>query len=490
MLTRVLSLVCVMALLTAAAPAHKAKHKAPPAPPIALVLNGTRLPVAPSPVVDRGIVYVPVREILQALGLDFSSEGGHLITHVGANVVTIAGGRLIKNTMYAPLRFFADALDAQTQYSRQTNSVEIVSTLIGRSGNGIVSQGGGTEEFGTVGALDLDSSPPTLTLTHNASVRTLRIRSDVDVLVQDVSTGTTNGGVLQDVHPGDFAQVRLDRGSEVKQIIDGYGSLSGRVAGVGSGSVVLDDGHVVTPARESTITLNGANVTIDALRVNDEVMVRYNIDSSEVREVIATRQSTGAPAPSTGVVITSISFSPQRPLRKGDKMDVTLNGTPGGGVAHYDIGPYVRNLGLHETSPGIYTGTYTVNRNINVARAPLVGHLHVGNADAPVTQSAQTVSIATEPPAITDFAPSSGDEVNDPNAAIYATFGTGTVPVNVSSESIEVNGHDVTASAQRSAAYIEYIPGVPFHRGTVNVTVSVSDTAGNRAVKAWIFTIR
>ncbi len=492
MLRRPLALLTACALLLGAAhaPRNAHAHKSKPQPPpIALVLNGQRLAVDPAPINYQRHVIVPVRRILQALGLDFDRENGRVVTHVGANTVQVTGGVEIKNTLYAPLRFFTEALGAQASYSRQTNSVEIVSTLIGRSGNGITQVGGGIEESGTLSMLDLASEPPTLTLTHNASVRTLHIRRDASVIIQDVSTGTSNAGVLEDVHAGDFAQVRLDRAGNVKQIIDGYGSLAGRVAGSGSGTIVLDDGHVIAPSRSSTVTLNGSNVGIDSLKVGDQVMVRYNIDSSEVREVIATRPSTGSPPPDTGVKISSITFAPQRPLRKGDTLQVTLQGTPGGHVAHYDIGAYVRNLGLRETQPGIYTGEYTIKRNINVTQVPLLGHLHVGPADAPVAESTATLSISTEPPAITDFAPESGDEVNDPHAAIYATFGAGAVPVNVSSERIVVNNHDVTASATRSPRYIEYVPAFTLS-GQVSVSVQVSDIAGNRTTKRWTFTVK
>ena len=457
--------------------------------PIALLINGSPLPVNPAPINYKARLLVPVRRILTALGLDFAREGSHIVTHVGANTVQISGGVEIRNTLYAPLRFFTEALGAQAVFNRQTNSVEILSTLIGRSGNGIVTQGGGVQETGTLSAVDLTSTPPTLTLTHNASVRTLQIRPDVAVIVQDVSAGTSNSGVLEDVHVGDFAEVHLDRAGSVKQIVDAFGSHSGRVAGSGSGAIVLDDGRVIVPSRATTVTLNGSNVTIDRIAVGDHVMVRYNIDSSEAREILATRPSTGSPPPQTAVSISSIAFYPPGPLKTGGKIFVTLHGTPGGGVAHYDIGPYVRNLGLKESQPGLYAGTYTVRGHPNFSDAPLFGHLRVGSLDAPPAESASTLTVSTEPPALTDFAPENGDVVNNPRAAIYATFGAGAAPVSMSSERIEVNGHDVTSSALRTARFIEYIPGMDLS-GAVQVTVSVSDAAGNRASKSWTFTVK
>lgn len=463
----------------------------PPAPkavlPIALILNGAQLAVRPAPFLNRGRLYVPARRILTALGLSFDIQNGRIVVRAGSRNIAIAGGIEIHNTLYVPLRFFTQALGAQATFNRQTNSVEIISLLVGSTGNGITMLDGGVQESGTLEAIDVNSAPQTITLTHNASVRTLQLRADATILVQDVNAGTTNPGTVQDLHPGDFAEVQLDKSGQVKHLVDAFGSRSGRVAGVGTGQIVLDDGHVVAPDRDTGITLNGAPVGLDAIAIGDEVMVRYNIDSSEVREIVATRPSSGTPPPPSAVAISSIDFAPAGPLRAGETLRVTLRGTPGAGVAHYDIGPYVRNLGLIETQPGTYTGTWAVPRGVNIANAPLLGHLSADGIDAPPAQSVKTLSVASQPPAIVDFAPGSGASVNNTRPAIYATFSSGTVPVSVPSEHIVVNGHDVTASAVRTPRAIEYIPGIDYPAGAVRVEVRVSDDAGNRAIKNWTF---
>lgn len=340
--------------------------------------------------------------------------------------------------------------------------------------------------MGTITAVDLDSDPPTMTLTYGGSVRTLSINSDVNVLVQDVNAGTYNRGDLSELHAGDYAQVNLDKSGAIKRIVDAYGSRTGTVAAVAAGQLVLDDGHVIAPSRETTITLNGSNASIDQIQVGDDVMVRYNIDSSEPRQIIATRKSSGAPAQQGPVSISGIDIEPSRPLRQGQKLYVTMRGTPGG-LAAYDIGPYITNQALTESSPGVYTGSYTIPRAVNFARAPIFGHLNVHGSDAPQTESSATVTVATEPPSIVDFAPDNGATVNNRRPAIYATFASGTVDVNASSERLEVNGHDVTSSSTRSRRFIHYTPGVDFSQGAVRVTVSVSDLAGNTSRKSWTF---
>jgi hypothetical protein len=459
--------------------------------------------VNPAPVFYHDHLLVPVRRILTALGLSFDKEGRTVRTYAGAKTISLHIGSTIaqvddeevqldaapveiKNTLYAPLRFFTSALGAQAVFNRQTNSVDIVSTLMGRSGTGVVTMGGGVQMMGTITAVDLDSDPPTITLTYGGSVRTLSIKQDAAVLVQDVNAGTYNRGDLSELHAGDYAQVNLDKSGAIKRIVDAYGSRTGTVAAVAAGQLVLDDGHVIAPSRETTITLNGSNATIDQIQVGDDVMVRYNIDSSEPRQIIATRKSAGTPAPQGPVAISSIDIEPSHALRQGEKLYVTLRGTPGG-LAGYDIGPYVTNQQLTESSPGVYTGSYTIPRGVNFARAPIFGHLNARGSDAPQAESSATVTVATEPPSIVDFAPDNGSTVNNTRPAIYATFESDTVDVNASSEKLEVNGHDVTSSSTRTRRFIHYTPGVDFGQGPVRVTVTVSDLAGNTTRKTWTF---
>ena len=503
-------LASILAIGTLVAATHAPKHvkhakaAGKVVRPIALILNGTRLSVDPPPQLYHEHLLVPVRRIIEALGLQFEREGRNVTTYVGAKQITLTIGSAralvdgdvvyldaapveIRNTLYAPLRFFTEALDAQANFDHQTRSVEILSSLVGRSGPGTT--GSGAQTRGTVTAVDLDSSPPTITLTYNASVRTLPINTSAQVIVQDVNTGTSNSGELGDIHAGDWAQVTLDKNGRVRQVIDAYGSRSGTIAAAASGVIVLGDGHVISPSRATSITLNGSAVTIDRLQVGDAVTERYNIDTSEPRQIIATRKTLSSPVPAGVATITNISLVPDRPLRKGDTLVVTMRGTPGG-LAAFDVGPYVTTLPLRETQPGVYVGTYKVTGGVNFADAPIFGHLNVRGSEASVGESSALVSISTEPPGIGDFAPDNGATVNNSRPSIYATFSAGVVPVNASSATIEVNGRDVTSSSTRSARFIDYVPQVDLRDGTVRVVVRVADEAGNTTTKTWTFFIK
>lgn len=495
------------ALLLGAAHPPARRPVGKPVLPIALVLNGTRLAVNPSPVFYKYHLLVPVRRILSALGLDFEKSGRYVRTYAGAKTIELLIGSKIaqvdnqpveldaapveiKNVLYAPLRFFTQALQAQAVYNRQTNSVEIVSTLVGRSGTGIVNNvNGGVQLYGTLTRVDLDSDPPTITLANNASVRTVSVTRDVAVIVQDVNAGTSNAGDLAQLRAGDYAHVYLDREGSAKRVVDAYGSRSGTIAAIASGQIVLDDGHVIVPSRSTTITLNGASATVDTLAVGDDLMVRYNIDSSEPLQILATRKSSGTPPPAGSVSISAIDVAPDRALRAGDTLSVTLHGTPGGQAA-YDIGPYVTNQTLTEQQPGVYTGSYTIRRGQNFADAPILGRLNAHGSDAPQAVSQTTVSVSTQPPGIVDFAPDDGSVVNNARPSVYATFASGPVAVNPSSARLVIDGHDVTSSCVRTGRFIHYTPGIDYPSGPIRVTASVADLAGNVATKSWTFFIR
>lgn len=507
MSTRAAAALVMFALLLGATHPPARKPVGKPVLPIALVLNGTRLSVNPPPVFYRYHLLVPVRRILGALGLDFEKSGPYVRTYAGAKTIELLIGSKtaqvdnapveldaapveIKNVLYAPLRFFTQALGAQALYNRDTNSVEIVSTLVGRSGTGIVDNvNGGVQLYGTVTRVDLDSDPPTITVAHNASVRTVPVTRDVTVIVQDVNAGTSNGGDLSQLRSGDYAHVYLNHEGGAKRIVDAYGSRAGTIAAIASGQIVLDDGHVIVPGRSTTITLNGADATVDTLAVGDDLMVRYNIDSSEPLQILATRKFSGTPPPGTSVTISHIDVAPDRALRAGQTVDVTLHGTPGG-LAGYDIGPYVTNQTLTEQQPGVYSGAYTIRLGENFADAPVLGRLNVHGVDAPQSVSQTTISVSTQPPGIVDFAPDDGSTVNNSRPSVYATFTSGTVPVNASSARVEIDGHDVTSSCVRTGRFIDYMPGVDLHAGAIHVTVSVADLAGNTATKSWTFFIR
>ncbi len=497
----------VSALIVALQGAHPhAAHGRPNPRPITVSINAAPLSIDPPPRYVHGRLLVPVRRILEALGLPFDRTGNRITTqisdrtiwlNVGKRVASVNGSPLLldsppvelKGVLFAPLRFFTAGLGAQTIYDPKTQNVEITSSLAGRSAT-LGAGAGGTREYrGIVQAVDNDSAPPSITITSGASVKTLSIPLAASVIVNDVVANTTTPGTLQDVHVGDYAKIELRKDNSVDRVVDAFASRAGTLAALSGNTLVLSDGHVIVPTGATALSLNGQGAKVADLLIGDDLSVRYNLVTSEIREIIATRKASGTPAPAGAVSIASIEPSVAHPLRQGDAFGVVLRGTPGG-QATYDVGAYFRGLPLAETSPGLYSAQYRIPRGANFVSAPLFGYLRVGAAQAPRAQSLVEISASSMPPGVLDFGPDQGETVNNSQPSIYATFAPSAVPVNASSIVLIINGHDVTASANRSVTFIEYHPSVTFGDGPVHVTIRVADLAGNSASKSWIFTIK
>ncbi len=460
---------------------------------IAIVINGVKLPLQPPPMMVHGQLYVPVRRTIEALGLPFNVIGRRVETQVGARPisVTIGGGGAIevKNVLYVPLRFFTDVFGAQATFDRKTQTVTIVAQLVGRSASGLILTHTSAERFGTVSAVDLNSDPPTVTLEFNATIHTVPIGANAVVEMHDVAANVVVPGELSDVRPGDFARIYMDRAGHVERVEDAFGSYFGHIAATAASEFVIADGHVIVPNRTTQIVLNGQPVSISDLHVGDLVTVRYNVETSEIRTVLASRQVAAASPQPGQPQITSVTLNTDRPQRAGDSITIGLQGTAGG-AATFDIGSYVTNLAMSERTPGVYLGTYEIPNGANFSEVPITGRLRVGQNSAPEVQATRTLSASSSPPGISDFAPGEGAAVNTRSPAIYATFVADAVPVNPSSIVMWVDGRDVTSESLRTPTFIQYVPSYTYHRGEVHVTVRVADLAGNTTTKSWTFVIR
>ncbi|HEY6327328.1 MAG TPA: copper amine oxidase N-terminal domain-containing protein [Candidatus Cybelea sp.] len=495
--TLVLSVVA--GLLLGAAPAATPR-------PIAIVINGDTLSLQPPPRFDHGILFVPVRRTLEALGLSFDRSGNRVTTQVGSKSVVLVlasrvaevdGGRLqleappmeVASVLYAPLRFFTDVLGAQAHFDRKANAVIIVAQLVGRSANGLISTRNGYERFGTVAAVDVLSDPPTLTLGYSGSVKTIPIGANAIVDVEDVNVNVTSPGELGDVRPGDFARVEMRKDGRVERVVDEYGSRNGHIVAIAGNQFVLEDGQVIGAGRTTEISLNGKAASMTDLRPNDQVTVRYNVETNEVREILAGRSTAGVSGGVTGGVdITNVESDASRPLHAGDTIHVTLRGTPHGS-ATFDIGSDVANQAMQERMPSVYVGSYTIPRGANFNDVAVIGRLSSGSSTAEAA-APHTVSASSVPPGIADFAPEAGTTVNTSRPAVYASFAADAVGVNPASVLLWINGRDVTSECVRTAQFVQYLPSYAYPDGPIHVTVRVADQAGNTTTKSWNFWIR
>ncbi|MBV8066839.1 MAG: copper amine oxidase N-terminal domain-containing protein [Candidatus Eremiobacteraeota bacterium] len=486
-------------IVTAATPhAPAASHS------IAIVINGETLPLDPPPRFERNLLFVPVRRTIEALGLPFERAGKRITTQIGSKTVTLTIGSAVAqidrqrisleappldlhDVLYVPLRFFTDVLGAQARFDRRSNTVTIIAQIVGTSSSGLIATGQGFERFGTVAAVDVLSDPPTLTLAANGIVKTVPVAPNATIDVQDVNVNVTSPGELSDVRPGDFARVEMRKDGRVTRVVDEYGSRNGHIVAIAGSLFVLEDGQVIAPAPTTEISLNGGAASLDELRPNDQVTVRYNVETSEVREILASRGVAAASGPGT-VQISDVESDATHPLRAGDTIHVTLRGTSGAS-ASFDIGSDVVDQAMQQRSPGVYVGDYTIPRGANFSDVALIGRLTLGNAVAQ-EPAPQIVSASSVAPGIADFAPGEGSTINTNRPAVYASFASDAVPVNPASALLWIDGRDVTSECVRTSQFIQYLPSYSYPDGLVHVTVRVADQAGNTTTKSWTFTIR
>lgn len=494
-----LAIAVTVAATAAASPKPAA---APRKGPITIVINGNQLPIDPPPRVEKGLLLVPVRRTLTALGLPWDRSGSRVTTQVGAKAVTLTlgsavaeidGSRVqldapateIKDTLYAPLRFFTDVLGAQARYDPRMKTVTIVSQLVGRADSSLQSSGSGYVRVGTVAAVDVLSDPPSLTLGYDSGPRTVKVAPNAVVDMEDVGANVTMPGELGDIRPGDYARVEMSKDGRVQRIVDEYGSTSGNIVAVAGNQFVLDNGRVVMSGRSTEVSLNGKGVGFGDLHPGDRVTIRYNVETNEVREVLASRQTSAAGSSAALTVSSSVSGT----LRPDDSVDVTIHGPPGGS-ATFGIGSYVANLAMHESSPGVYQGSYRIPRGANFDQAPISGQVVLRDGTTLAAQAAQTISVSSVPPGIVDFAPDNGAVVNDDRPAIFATFASDGLAVSPAATAVWVNGRDVTGDCVRTVQFVHCVPAFGYGNGPVRVTVRVGDRAGNSTSRSWTFTIK
>jgi uncharacterized Zn-binding protein involved in type VI secretion len=505
------------------APATRAEERAEkPIRTIAIEINGEPLGTGTSPIVVGGRLLVPLRDVFDALGIAITRSGSTIVARlptgnvtivVGSAAVKVDGARVVLDgpivdreaVTYAPLRLLVVAFGAQATYDQRGAKVEIVSTYVGRNSNTEQQRaGGGADVAGVVAAIDSNSNPPTLTVVRSGAQRTISITSEAKIWTEDVTIHSQLRGALAGIRVGDAVHAILARDGRVVSVFDFYKSTSGTVAAVSPAAVVLQNGQVVAPGSTTEITLNSAAARITDLRVGDFLTVRSNPESGELRQIVGSRSlaaqtaalvatpsaSAAATVPASTVQIRSLSLSAAHPLRAGDAFDVTLQGTPGG-HATFDIGDLLTRLDMKETVPGTYVGHFTIPDRFNVTQIPVYGNLSVGAQSANRSEAQQTLSAATTPPRIGEFAPPAGQTVNNSRPSIFATFAAPTeIAINLASVSLVVNGHDVTSSATRTSGFITYSPGVDLPEGPVTVLVRVSDVAGNTSTRTWNFTIK
>jgi hypothetical protein len=145
---------------------------------------------------------------------------------------------------------------------------------------------------------------------------------------------------------------------------------------------------------------------------------------------------------------------------------------------------------MQENPAGIYTGSYTVSKDINVTGAAVLAKLQVGQSVSPIIQANGTVTIDSVPPQVTEYSPGNGSAVNSNLPQIYGTIsdrgGLGIEPARVR---IDLDGSDMTSQATVTPVFFNLQLPQPLPEGTHTVRVRLQDRAGNESETHWSFSV-
>ena len=512
--------------LVAAAALALAGTGARAAAPIHVVINGTPLAFAHTPPMQvKGSTLVPMRDIFEALGatvkFDKASQTVYgqkgataIILPLGALTATVSGqphtlpqpAQLVAGTTLVPLRFISEALGASVGWNPATSTVTIqtidphLATLPAPgAGNSVVT--------GQVTGVYTNTTPSQLTLRVGGRNTVVPLAPST-IILRSTAGQPAVEAALSAIKLGD--QVTVQRGDNgVATIITAtFGEVSGTIVGIGrlangNSAITLDSGLVVELTPNAPITFDGLPVALSDLKTAEKVVIRTNpANNLGYGVAVATAANTnptppgaapvpanGLPAGASAVEVTSFTTDVSKPLRAGDTLTATLAGTPGG-KATFSIPGVVEDIAMKETSPGVYTGTYTATKSASAPRASVLGKLVAGGVTSALIQAPGTLIIDTQPPKITDFGPARDATVETEHPLIYATFShNGGVEVDSAATKITLDGKDVTSDASVTASLFTYKPSDALASGGHTVLVTVADGAGNVATQSWGFKV-
>ncbi len=535
MKTRNITQFALAGLIALTPQGSQAQTPAPPAKPapIKVVLNGTPLTFTGTPPMQvKGSTLVPMRGIFEALGatvkFDKASQTVYgqkgataVVLPVGALTATVNGqpqtlpvpAELISGTTLVPLRFISESLGATVVWDPILSTVSIQTVDQHVAELPVVP--GNTTIHGEVTGLYTNTTPTQLTVRVGGQNTTVPL-SNSTIILRSVTDKAAIEVPLADIKPGDQVTVQRGDGGVATIVTATFGQVKGTIVSIGhqpngNAALTLDSGRVVELVPGTPITFDGSAVALSDLKPYEVVVIRTNnADSLGYGVAVSTANNPNptppgaapapavpAPAPAPGasilsgsvssVEVTSLTKNPQRPLRAGDVLKVTLSGTPGGrGI--FAIPGVVDTVPMREASAGVYVGSYPISKNATARNAAVLGRLLVGGVQSVLVQAPGTLTIDTQPPKLTDFGPPPGAVSESAQPFIYATLSDGAgTGVNQAATRLLVDGRDVTANANVTGAFVTYLPPAALAGGMHTATVSASDRAGNSAAASWSF---
>ncbi|MGC4047883.1 MAG: stalk domain-containing protein [Armatimonas sp.] len=323
-----------------------------------------------------------------------------------------------------------------------------------------------------------------------ATTNAINVTVDGDVIAFTGQAPVEQSGMVLVPLRGVFeklgATVFYDAASQTIRAVRGATEISLRV-GSTDASV---NGRPQTLALPAT-TRQGA--TLVPLRfVSEALGARVSWRGASRTVVIQTDAAPTGPVPETIAApeVRSLTFDAPRPLRGGEKLTVTLLGTPGAeGTFSVSGVESARSVSLKETDAGTYVGSFIVPVGAQVKNAPMLASLRKSGKLSPMIQSSQAVTLDGTGPQIGTLSPAPNAAASTQNLLIYATLSDSGTGIDPGSVRVTVNGADVTAKATVTEAFFSYKPEAPLPAGKTAIAVTARDLAGNESSREWSFQV-
>jgi hypothetical protein len=483
---------------------------AAPAAAITVQVDGRPLPSAPPAVQVRGRVLLPMRAVWEGLGATVRWEAATR-TIVGVRADTVVRMEINRNIAYindhavaldvppllvhdrayVPVRFAAEALGADVRWEGVTRTVYV-----------------------TLPPADVDLPGP------GSVAGVIVLMNDTQVVLavdgrQRPFAFTRDTSLLQDGRPvdptglrrGSLAQVEHDGQGIAVRIVASLATVTGIVAEKAPDRLLLGTQlYAVDPEVEVT-TADGVAARYEDIRVGDRVTLAVTPATTTVFGIIAEILDpkkllvetndpkvfivTDVVLPPT-VEITAFRHDADAPLKAGDVLTVTLEGTPGG-VASFDLVGVRTALPLPENpqQPGRYRAVHQIEAGLNAVNVPVIGRLAIAGAPAVTTRAAERITIDTIPPRVSIEGPGPGDRIPDgrPDIGVQITDDNGSgVDFDRSTVQLARAGHVIATDVSLHGSLVTVTPGV-LSPGEVTVAVRAFDRAGNVTERSWVFSV-
>jgi hypothetical protein len=503
---------------------------------ITVVVNGRTLPSYPPGIQRSGRTLLPMRTVFEALGAEVKWEAvtqtamgvrGPVTVRMSINQNTAFINQrpvtldvpplLIGGSTYMPVRFPAEAFGADVLWEGAIQRVTITLPPLGA-----------TQPITPPEPTPIQPTPPsppepeplpepapvpqpepaarpqpgTVTgLVSAARGARVALQIDQELQVYNVTADSIllrqgRQVAVEDLRVGDLAEVRHDGIGNAIVVRASYDTLEGIVLAKVPNQLLVDSRAQplqIQPEVEVTTSTGEAAPYAD-IATQDRVSLRLTPNTNNVYGIIVqrpeptpdrpTEQPPSQPPPRRGVVeIDQFYHNAEKPLKAGDLIRVTLEGTARG-TAWFDIGDVAQRLELDEANrrPGRYDAEYRIPEGMNALGVPLIGYLEVEGRAADPAQSSDAITIDTIPPQVTIFGPGQDERTSNrqPNIALLIADENGVgLDYDRSTVACRVNDGDHPLQLTRQGQLLSAVPD-PLPDGTVRILVQAYDKAGNK----------